>query len=134
MNIRIAQNGDRAFLYQHDGHIQPDELDLSIRLGRVLIAEQGGQQIGWLRWNLFWDNTPFLNMLYLLEEHRNKGYGQRLLLDWEERMKAQEYPLVMTSTLASEQAQHFYRKLNYEDAGALLLKNQPLEILFTKDL
>ena len=35
--------------------------------------------IGWLRFNLFWDNIPFLNMLYFLEEYRRKGYGKQLL-------------------------------------------------------
>lgn len=41
-----------------------------------LIAEDNGDLIGWLRWGLFWDNTPMMNMLYLLKGHRNKGYGK----------------------------------------------------------
>ncbi|WP_278281130.1 hypothetical protein [Clostridium sp. N3C] len=40
----------------------------------------------------------------------------------------------MTSTMSNEEAQHFYRKFDYKDAGSLLLDNEPLEIIFTKVL
>lgn len=40
----------------------------------------------------------------------------------------------MTSTQSDETAQHFYRKLGYVDAGALLLQDEPLEIILTKAL
>ncbi|MEY8382838.1 GNAT family N-acetyltransferase [Christensenellaceae bacterium 44-20] len=134
MEIRKAQAEDFAFLSEHDGHIAPDELEAQIERGRILIAQEGGRRIGWLRWNLFWDNTPFLNLLFLMEEHRKKGYGRQLMQEWERRMAAQSFGLLMTSTLASEQAQHFYRALGYRDAGSLLLEGEALEIIFTKEL
>ena len=80
----------------------------------------------------FWDNIPFMNMLYLNESYRNKGIGKELVRFWETEMKKKGYNLVMTSTLSNEQAQHFYRKLGYKDSGSLLLENEPLEIIFTK--
>jgi hypothetical protein len=40
----------------------------------------------------------------------------------------------MTSTLSDEDAQHFYRKLGYEEHGCLLLPGEPLEILLLKPL
>ena len=49
-------------------------------------------------------------------------------------MKAAGYALVMTSTQSDETAQHFYRRLGYVDSGALLLKDEPLEIILTKTL
>lgn len=49
-------------------------------------------------------------------------------------MKKKGFKLVMTSTLANEDAQHFYRKLGYKDSGCLLLEDEPIEILFTKTL
>lgn len=134
MHIRNAKLEDSALLLKHDKHIKENELHLLIALGRVLIAENSDCVMGWLRWNLFWDNTPFMNMLFLLEEHRNKGYGKALVSHWENLMRESEYHLVMTSTLCNEEAQHFYRKLHYVDAGSLLLKNEPLEIIFTKEI
>ncbi len=49
-------------------------------------------------------------------------------------MKQKGFNMVMTSTQADEGAQHFYRKLGYQDAGCLLLDTQPLEIFLTKPL
>lgn len=87
----------------------------SLSLAEGLIAEKDNDFIGWLRWNLFWD-TPFMNMLYLQYGYRNRGYGKEMVAHWENLMKEKGYPLVMTSTLSSEAAQHFYRKLNYIDS------------------
>lgn len=134
MEIRMAQAEDFAFLSEHDRHIGPKELQEQIERERILIAQQDGRAIGWLRWNLFWDNTPFLNLLFLLEEHRQKGYGRQLMQAWERLMAQQGFGLLMTSTLSNEQAQHFYRALGYRDAGGLLLEGEPLEIFFIKQL
>ena len=88
----------------------------------------------WLRFNLFWDEIPFMNMLYLLEEYRGQGYGGRLVTFWEKEMKDNGYGMVLTSTLSSEQAQFFYRKNGYVDCGSLLLPGEDLEIILRKKL
>lgn len=134
MKIKIAEESEVEILSKYEKHIRKEELKASVLAGRVLVAEQEEKLVGWLRWNLFWDNTPFLNMLYVLEEYRNQGYGKRMVLSWEKRMKKDGYQLVMTSTLSNEMAQHFYRKLHYVDSGALLLPGEALEIIFTKEI
>ena len=90
--------------------------------------------IGWLRFNLFWDNIPFMNMLYLLENYRKKGYGSQLVNFWENEMFKNKYKMVLTSTQSNEQAQFFYRKIRYVDCGSLLLPDEPLEIFLLKNL
>lgn len=126
--------GDLAILSRYDKHIKQKELQSSISLRRVAVMEEEGEIIGWLRWNLFWDNTPFMNMLFLLEGYRSQGYGKAMVSCWEKMMKEAGYQLVMTSTLSNEEAQHFYRRLNYVDSGALLLPGEPLEIILTKEI
>ena len=121
----------QLLLYEHG--ISREELGNSIKAGRVLVLLEGDTLVGWLRYNLFWDNTPFLNMLYVLEPYRGKGYGTMLVGHWEAEMAAGSYGRVLTSTLSNELAQHFYRKHGYEDCGALKLPKEPLEILFRKD-
>lgn len=134
MRIRPAELSDVKILINYDKHISKDELETVISLGRVMIAEDCGTFVGWLRWGMFWDNTPFLNMLYLFEEYRNSGHGKAMTLQWEQLMKSKGHDLVMTSTLSNETAQYFYRKIDYIDSGALLLPGEPLEIIFTKKL
>ena len=134
MTIRIANKSDLSILVHYDKHISADELVYSMMRERILIIEENNHLIGWLRYNLFWDNTPFMNMLYILEDYRGKRYGKVLTLFWEEKMKCLGYELVMTSTLSNEGAQHFYRKFGYRDAGSLLLPQEPLEIIFIKSI
>ena len=132
--IRLADLTDLDWLSSHDHHIARETLMESIRLGRVLLVERNGGRVGWLRWNLFWDNTPFMNLLYLLDGHRGQGHGRALVARWEADMASQGHKLLMTSTQANEDAQHFYRKLGYRDAGALLLPGEPAELLFIKEI
>ena len=104
---------DLSRIVEQDRHISPEELKILISLGRVAVAEDGESFLGWMRWNLFWDNTPFLNLIYLLEPHRGKGHGKAMMDWWEKQMAAQGYDAVMTSTASDEYAQHFYQKLEY---------------------
>ena len=134
MNIRYAAAADLPWLAAHDGHIAPGELQNLLALRRVLLCEDGDRRAGWLRWNLFWDNTPFLNMLYLLPEYRRRGSGRELVRFWEAEMTAQGYSRLLTSTQSNEDAQHFYRALGYADAGVLLLPDEPAELLFLREL
>ena len=132
--IRYANENDFEMLLKHDEHISKIELKNSINTKKVLVMFHNDSFVGWLRFNLFWDNTPFMNMLCLSEEHRGKGYGTQLVDFWEQEMLKREYKIVLTSTLSSEQAQFFYRKNGYVDCGSLLLPNEPLEIILLKHL
>lgn len=130
--IRLATENDFPFLEKNDRHIRLSEIKALIGQNRILLAEIDGEVVGWLRWSLFWDNTPFMNMLYFLEGYRGKGYGRQIVEHWENQMLQEGYDSVMTSSLSDEQAQHFYRKLGYIDSGSLLLPGEALEIIFTK--
>lgn len=132
--IRYADMSDFEILKQYDTHISTAELENSIRLKRVLVLYDGEKFAGWLRFNLFWDNTPFLNMLYISEGERRKGSGSALMNFWEAEMKKAGFNMVLTSTLSDEAAQFFYRKIGYSDCGALFLPKESAEIIFYKEL
>ncbi len=132
MIIKVSSESDLHFLKTYDRHLSPKELEYSVQRQRVYIAVQNGVPVGWLRWNLFWDNIPFMNMLYIAEAYRKQGIGRSLVTFWEQEMRKQGYNFVMTSSQSDEQGQHFYRKLGFTDAGALLLRDEPTEIVFVK--
>lgn len=134
MNIRIATQKDIENLALYDKHISKEELMISIGLSRVYIIEENSEFIGWLRYNLFWDNTPFLNLIYILENYRYKGYGKKLLSFWEHEMRKLNYNCVMTSTASNETAQYFYKKLDYNNIGGFNYLDDPYEIVFLKRL
>ena len=134
MTIRKATQADIKLLHEHDIHISERELSTSISLGRVYVAEEGGVFVGWLRYNLFWDNTPFMNMLYVLDGYRGKGLGRSLTELWEDDMRMDGYDTVLTSTQSDEFAQHFYVKLGYRAIGGFAIGDDPYELIFMKNI
>ncbi|WP_019912325.1 GNAT family N-acetyltransferase [Paenibacillus sp. HW567] len=135
MRIITATDSDYEYIRQHDRHISEQLILPKISRHEIYIFQNECEVIaGWMRYGYFWDNIPFLNMIWIDEPYRSNGLGKRALLFWEAEMKRKGFHLVMTSTQANEGAQHFYRKLGYRDSGCLLLEDEPLEILLTKKL
>lgn len=136
--IRYAEEGDRDFWFRLDKHLSGAEFARKVRdkMGYVLLED--GVPAGVLRYNLFWDNTPFCTLLAIEDGRRRKGCGRMLMARWEADMRSLGYALAMVSTQVDETAQHFYRKLGYRDAGGLLLDlpgyEQPMELFLVKAL
>ncbi len=136
LSIRYVQEEDNEFWFKLDKHLSQCEFEKKIRdkMGYVLL--ENNVPIALLRYNLFWDNTPFLTMIYVKQEYQHKGYGRKLIKFWEENMKSAGYEMIMTSTQVDEEAQHFYRKIGYQDSGGLIVNvskfKQPMEMFFTK--
>lgn len=124
---------DYLALLMVDHHINKDELALSISLKRIYVAYENEEFVGWLRYNLFWDQIPFINMLYVMEDFRGQGYGIGLMNSFEKAMK-KKYSKVMVSTQANEYAQHFYDKIGYKAIGGFTLPKEEYEVLMVKTL
>lgn len=71
--IRYADEKDFEAVRKHDRHISEEELTNAVRAKRVLVMYHNNHFMGWLRYNLFWDEIPFMNMLYVLEEYREQA-------------------------------------------------------------
>jgi len=132
INIRYAENTDYLWLKEHDKHISGKVLKNKIENNEIFIIKNNEKIIGWLRYNLFWDNIPFMNMIYFLEEYRKIGLGRKLVESWENEMKNIGYKSVLTSTQSNENAQNFYRKIGYVEIGGFKYFNDPYEIIFQK--
>lgn len=129
---------DRDFWFSLDRHMSEGEFLHKVRDKRGYVIKEDEKPIGVLRYNLFWDNTPFLNLIHFDEQYRKKGFGKKAMQHWEKEMQSLGYKAVMTSTQVDEPAQHFYRKLGYKDSGCLVLDipgyEQPLEMFMIKPL
>jgi GNAT superfamily N-acetyltransferase len=134
ITIRIANASDMTALLERDRYIPADVLSKKIVNGEVLVAYNGGIFVGWLRYGLFWDNTPFMNMLFIIDGYRGEGIGKRLTLFWEARMASKGYQTLMTSTQQNETAQHFYTHLHYRAVGGFMQSNGEYEVIFMKEV
>lgn len=138
VEIRVVTPADRAFWQRLDPHLSEAGFAQKVRDGQGYILLADGVPAGLLRYNLFWDNTPFCTMLYVDRAAQRKGYGRALMTFWEQEMRAQGYGMLMVSTQVDETAQHFYRKLGYRDCGGFTVDipgfEQPMELMMSKGI
>jgi predicted GNAT family acetyltransferase len=134
LNIRLAEEADSSFLSTIDHHVSAEMLQRKIDLGEILIVVTDDELIGFLRWGWFWDEIPFMNLLFVRDSWRGRGVATRLIAHWEEQMLMRGAKWVLTSTLANERAQHLYRKCGYRDIGGFLMPDEPLELVLFKAL
>lgn len=98
----------------------------------------GGAEAGVMEYKDFWEGMPYLSLIKILPEYRGKGIGTQAVGLLEKLLKERGCKALLTSTRADEQAQHFYRKLNFDECGCLILEktplSQPAELFFVKTL
>lgn len=138
VEIRYVQSDDKDFWFGLDRHLPECEFEKKVRDRQGYVLLEDGKPVGLLRYNLFWDNTPFCTMLFVDGNCRGKGFGKILMQHWEADMKAQGYGMLLTSTQVDEEAQHFYRKIGYKDCGGFVIDipgyAQPMELFLIKAL
>ena len=138
INIRYVEQNDKGFWYKLDRHLSEKEFQKKVRDAQGYVLLEDGIPKGILRFNLFWDNTPFCTMLFVNWESQKKGYRKLLMEHWENDMKKGGYGMIMTSTQVDEDAQHFYRKMGYKDCGGFIIDipgyEQPMEMFLSKAL
>lgn len=138
IEIRYVQPCDKEFWYSLDRHLPEKEFEHKVRDKRGYVLFDNKKPVGILRYNLFWDNTPFCTMLVIDDKVQKNGYGTRLMKHWEHDMKSQGYDMLLTSTQVNEEAQHFYRKLGYKDCGGFIIEipghEQPMELFLIKGI
>ena len=138
LSIHHVTEEDRAFWFRLDAHLPEMEFDKKVRDRQGYVLCDDGTLRGILRYNLFWDNTPFCTMLYVDTPFQRQGCGRMLMEHWENDMRGQGFGMVMVSTQVDETAQHFYRKLGYKDCGGFTVDipgyEQPMELILSKAL
>ena len=138
IKIRYVEFEDQTFWYRLDKHLPQQEFRKKVENKEGYVLLNDDKAIGLLRYNFFWDNIPFCTMLLIDKNFQNKGYGKKMMEFWENEMKLQGHKIVLTSTQVDEKAQHFYRKLGYQDCGGLLINDgdfkQPMEPILRKNI
>lgn len=138
MEIKVFTDCDKEFVMDIDKHV--DDIGYANRAYTKsgYVIWEGNQRIGIMEHCILWGNMPFLNLLFINEGSRGKGFAKQAMAGWENEMRRQGYKLVLASTQADEGTQHLYRKLGYIDCGGLVFQgtpfDQPMELFFRKVL
>ena len=67
MQIYIADHTHTEYIVQNDKWVTRDIINQKIESNQIYVVFDNDKFIGWLRYGLFWDHIPFMNMLYILE-------------------------------------------------------------------
>lgn len=135
MEIRLANRNDQQGVIKYDSHIHHNKVGECIWNQLVYVLCDEKKIVGVLRYSLFWQSIPFLDLLYIDEAYRGKGYGRHMMDHWESVMQTMKYEYVMLSTQEDETAKYFYEKLGYCRIGAFLPPDQDAdEIMYLKML
>lgn len=136
ISIKYVTLEDKDFWFSLDRHLAESEFEKKVRDSQGYVLFDNGIPKGLLRYNLFWDNTPFCTLLFVSPLSQRRGYGRKLMEFWENDMKSQGYGMVLVSTQVNEDAQHFYRKIGYKDCGGFTIDipgyEQPMEMFMSK--
>ena len=63
--------------------------------------------VGVLRYSLFWQSIPFLDLLYIDEAYRGKGYGRQMMEHWESVMQRTKTQSISMKNWATGGSAHF---------------------------
>ena len=139
MTIELAKSKDKQKIAMLDTHISALLLDECIRKCHIYVLKDNSIKngsrnhcpedtvVGVLRYSLFWQTIPFLDLLYIDEAYRNQGFGTAMMHQWEKEMATCGYKYVMTSTQSDEKAWRFYEKLGYRKTGGFFPPEQEAE-------
>ena len=135
MEIRLADSKDKQKIIKYDHHIHHNKVGECIWNQLVYVLCDEKKIVGVLRYSLFWQSIPFLDLLFIDEAYRGQGWGKKMMAQWEDSMKVMGYPYVMLSTQEDETAKYFYEKLGYRRIGAFLPPEQDAdEIMYLNEL
>ena len=107
IEIRYVQSDDKDFWFELDRHLPEREFEKKVRDQQGYVLLEDGRPAGLLRFNLFWDNTPFCTLLFVAWEHQKKGYGRLLMEHWEAEMKEKGYGIYLLSNASRRLHQYW---------------------------
>lgn len=74
MIIDYANELDFPYIFDNDKHLAKHLIKSKIRDKQIIIAKgSDNKSTRWLRYEHYWDNIPFMNMLFIADGHRKNG-------------------------------------------------------------
>lgn len=136
LRIRFASTEDQTLCKRLDWR-WPGTVEGKIDDREYILAELGGQAIGFLRLEKLWGTIPYVGMIWLAAEHRGRGAGRAILAFLEQDLRANGYKMLLSSSQVNEaEPQAWHRAVGFHECGILAGINEGAigEVFFRKDL
>ena len=136
VSVRYAEIDDLDFVGQ-DGYVSKEVLRRKIEAQEVLLAEQNGRPVAYLRLEYLWSEVPYIALIRVLEALQRQGIGRALLSHVEEVLRKSGHSRLYSSSQADEAApQAWHRHVGFAECGIIAGLNSGGvgEVFFRKGL
>jgi GNAT superfamily N-acetyltransferase len=137
IQVRFAAQGDKEWCQSIDSHLTDAIFSFKAQHDEIVIGELDGERVGYLRLEYWYLALPFVGLIIVDEEYRNKGVGRAMLIFLEEHLAKTGYDVLYSSSEVGEpQPQAWHRHMGFSDCGVITGMNDDgaSEILFRKHL
>jgi phosphinothricin acetyltransferase len=135
---RPATPDDLPGVLQVDAAVAGDKHDADIMLraieaGRLLVADEEGVVLAYLRWDFFWDTIPLCLTVRVRPEHQRRGVGRALYDLAEEGYRSQGLAFWLSSTEeTNRRSLLFHEALGFRRVGTLFDLGQDVGEIFLR--
>lgn len=125
--IRLATTEDRKGIDSINNEFRDHEYshssqyyDEAIAGQKIFVAIENDQVIGYLGYHILWGNTPFLELVQVTSTYQRKGVGAQLLAELANKLKADGYNNLISSTeKINDIGNAFHKKRGFQAIGEL---------------
>lgn len=135
--VRFAEPEDLEWCVVEDGYVTEKVIRNKIVNDEIIVVELDGQLIGYIRLEYLWSTTPYIGLVFIIDEYRKAGVGRKMLEFLEEHLRTHGYDVLMSSSQANEpEPQAWHRAIGFEECGMISGLNEGGigEIFFRKRL
>ncbi|MFX1561404.1 MAG: GNAT family N-acetyltransferase [Promethearchaeota archaeon] len=120
-----------------DSYVTEQVIRHKIVNDEIIIAELDGKPIGYLRLEYLWSNIPYIGVIFVNEDYRNEGIGQKILAFLEDYLRSRGHDVLYSSSQANEpEPQAWHRSVGFVESGIISGINEGGigEVFFRKSL
>ena len=103
-----------------DPHTAADTLRRTLAEKDVVIAEQDGRRVGYLRLERLWSRLPFIALITVDAVCRRRGVGRAMLAFLEDRLARDGHAVIYSSSQSNEpEPQRWHRHMGFSGCGRI---------------
>lgn len=137
VEIKYATKDDLDVCHVFDKYNTNEVLLEKIQRDMVILAWLDKSCAGYLRWDWFWNRLPYLSLIQVNAQERNKGVGFKLINNWQQTLKEQNFDFILSSSQKNEpSAINWHLRQGFQQIGQLSSLNEDgsEEIFMRKEL
>jgi N-acetylglutamate synthase-like GNAT family acetyltransferase len=139
IKVRFASQTDLDGCIALDHPTMPVEvIKRKVEQREIIVAENMPQRlVGYLRLEYLWSSVPYIALIWVVEDQRQRGIGSAMLRYLENALRQQGHTALYSSSQANEpEPQAWHRHVGFEECGFIAGMNEGGigEVFFRKDL